>query len=195
MGRIKSAWEIALERTENIEVDAEKIRHSANIEAIRKIAGAYLLSDEDTEESTREKLLQYGSDDKREALGQTIINALSLPQEEKSDDKKAQRLSFLLSIAVPSGDEIQDFLGQVLAHIAQYPVHREQLMNQLKEQFEPMLREKEEKLRAQYGEAPHLSLENDKEYRKVANQYLERLRDQYQEALDDAKKQLKEALS
>lgn len=58
-----------------------------------------------------------------------------------------------------------------------------------------MLREKEEKLRAQYGEAPHLSLENDKEYRKVANQYLERLRDQYQEALDDAKKQLKEALS
>lgn len=34
MGRIKSAWEIALERTENIEVDAEKIRHSANIEAI-----------------------------------------------------------------------------------------------------------------------------------------------------------------
>ena len=96
MGRIKSAWEIALERTENIEVDAEKIRHSANIEAIRKIAGAYLLSDEDTEESTREKLLQYGSDDKREALGQTIINALSLPQEEKSDDKKAQRLSFLL---------------------------------------------------------------------------------------------------
>lgn len=54
MGRIKSAWEIALERTENIEVDAEKIRHSANIEAIRKIAGAYLLSDEDTEESTRE---------------------------------------------------------------------------------------------------------------------------------------------
>ena len=51
MGRIKSAWEIALERTENIEVDAEKIGHSANIEAIRKIAGAYLLSDEDTEES------------------------------------------------------------------------------------------------------------------------------------------------
>lgn len=97
MGRIKSAWEIALERTENIEVDAEKIRHSANIEAIRKIAGAYLLSDEDTEESTREKLLQYGSDDKREALGQTIINALSLPQEEKSDDKKAQRLSLSMS--------------------------------------------------------------------------------------------------
>lgn len=25
MGRIKSAWEIALERTENIEVDAEKM--------------------------------------------------------------------------------------------------------------------------------------------------------------------------
>ena len=53
MGRIKSAWEIALEKTESIEVDENKIRHNANIDAIRRKAGAYLLSDEDTEESTK----------------------------------------------------------------------------------------------------------------------------------------------
>ena len=56
MGRIKSAWEIALEKTESIEVDENKIRHSANIDAIRRKAGAYLLSDEDTEESTKTEL-------------------------------------------------------------------------------------------------------------------------------------------
>ena len=55
-----------------------------------------------------------------------------------------------------------------------------------------MLREKEERMRAQYGEAPHLTFENDKECREMANKYLERLQDQYQKTLDDAKEQLKE---
>ena len=45
MGRIKSAWEIALEKTESIEVDENKIRHNADIDAIRRKAGAYLLGD------------------------------------------------------------------------------------------------------------------------------------------------------
>ena len=49
------------------------------------------------------------------------------------------------------------------------------MMDQLKSQFEPMLREKEEKMRAQYGECPHLTFENDKECREMANKYLERL--------------------
>ena len=41
MGRIKSAWEIALEKTESIDVDENKIRHSANIDAIRRKALIY----------------------------------------------------------------------------------------------------------------------------------------------------------
>ena len=59
MGRIKSAWEIALEKTEAIEVDENKIRHNANIDAIRRIAGAYLLNEEDTEESTKNNLMKF----------------------------------------------------------------------------------------------------------------------------------------
>ena len=61
-----------------------------------------------------------------------------------------------------------------------------------KSQFEPMLKEKEERMRQQYGEAPHLTMENDKECREMANKYLERLQKQYQDTLDDAKQQLKE---
>lgn len=192
MGRIKSAWEIALEKTESIEVDANKIRHNANIDAIRRKAGAYLLSEEDTEENTKSELMKYSQEDLKEALGQTIINSLSLPQTEMGESKKPQRLSFLLSIALPGNTEVANFLSDVLNHMAQYPKHREQMMEQLKSQFEPMLRDKEERMRAQYGEAPHLTFENDKECREMANKYLERLQDQYQKTLDDAKEQLKE---
>lgn len=194
MGRIKSAWEIALEKTEAIEVDAEKIRHNANIDAIRRIAGAYLLGDEDREEKTAEELAKYKESDVREALSQTILNSLSLPLTEEEGSKKPQRLSFLLSIALPGNNGIQNLLGQILGHMAQYPQHKKQLMEQLKSQFEPMLKEKEERMRQQYGEAPHLTFETDKECREMANKYLERLRDQYQGTLDEAKNELREAL-
>ena len=193
MGRIKSAWEIALEKTEAIEVDEERIRHNGRIDAIRRKAGAYLLSEEDKEEETKTDLASYDEKTLREALGQTILNSLSLPlSEDNIDPKKGERLSFLLSLALPGNDEAQSFLSDILKHTSQYPLHKKQLLDQLKDQFEPMLKEKEERMRQQYGESVHLSFENDKECREMANKYLERLRDQYQGTLDDAKNQLKE---
>ena len=195
MGKIKSAWEIALEKTESIEIDENRIRHNATIDAIRRIAGSYLLSDEDTEEKTAAALAAYGDEDLKEALGQSIINSISLPLTDEEESKKPQRLAFLLSIALKGNGEAEDFLSQILAHVSQYPKHRKQLMEQLKSQFEPMLKEKEERMRQQYGEAPHLTMENDKECREMANKYLERLQKQYQDTLDDAKQQLKELFS
>lgn len=192
MGKIKSAWEIALEKTESIEIDENRIRHNATIDAIRRIAGSYLLSDEDTEEKTAAALAAYSDEDLKEALGQSIINSISLPLTDEEESKKSQRLAFLLSIALKGNGEAEDFLSQILTHVAQYPKHRKQLMEQLKSQFEPMLKEKEERMRQQYGEAPHLTMENDKECREMANKYLERLQKQYQDTLDDAKQQLKE---
>ena len=192
MGKIKSAWEIALEKTESIEIDENRIRHNATIDAIRRIAGSYLLSDEDTEEKTAAALAAYSDEDLKEALGQSIINSISLPLTDEEESKKPQRLAFLLSIALKGNGEAEDFLSQILTHVAQYPKHRKQLMEQLKSQFEPMLKEKEERMRQQYGEAPHLTMENDKECREMANKYLERLQKQYQDTLDDAQQQLKE---
>ena len=195
MGKIRSAWEIALEKSEQIVVDEERIRHNADIDAIRRKAGAYLLSEEDKEEETRKELEKYDGKTLKEALAQTILNSLSLPlTEDNISAKKEERLSFLLSLALPSSPEAQNFLSDILRHTSQYPAHKKQMLEQLKSQFQPMLQEKEERMREQYGEAPHLTFENDKECREMANKYLERLRDQYQGTLDDAKNQLKELL-
>lgn len=88
MGKIKSAWRIAQEKIESIQVDEAKIRHNANIDAIRRIAGSYLLSDDDSKEKTKESLKSNSQDEIKEALGHTIINSLSLPQTENADEKK-----------------------------------------------------------------------------------------------------------
>ena len=46
MGRIKSALEIAMEKTENIAIDENKIRINQENERIRRIAGEYLAKEE-----------------------------------------------------------------------------------------------------------------------------------------------------
>ena len=57
MGKIRSAWEIALEKTADIQLDKEKYQHDAKLAKIRKIAGGYLSDDEgkSLEEITKEE--------------------------------------------------------------------------------------------------------------------------------------------
>ena len=45
MGKIKSAWEIALEKTEGITIDKDKFRHGEDVAKARRIAGSYLTGD------------------------------------------------------------------------------------------------------------------------------------------------------
>ena len=58
-----------------------------------------------------------------------------------------------------------------------------------------MLAEKEERLRAQYGQSVKLKAENDKEFIELATKNLERLQEQYEKSLEGAKDQLRSLLS
>lgn len=192
MGKIKSAWEIALEKTENIVVDEDKIRHSQAIDKIRRIAGAYLLSEEDDKDKNLEELKSYTNKELKEALERTIINNLSLPLDEVEDDR-FERTGNLLSIVANRDEQTLTLYSQITNLLKQYPVHRKQLIDQMKTQFEPMLREKEAQMREQYGQDVHLSLETDKEFAQVVRQNLDKLEAQYQQTLDGARENLKQA--
>lgn len=194
MGKIKSAWEIALERTENIVIDAEKIRHNEATDKIRRIAGAYLLEEVEDREKLQEDLSKFSLEDIKNALGKTILNGLTLPSEEVTDNR-FERLEVLLTIATKENENQSNELFEQIANLLkQYPMHRKQLLEQMKAQFEPMLREKEAQMKEQYGQEVHLSLETDKEFAQVARQNLDKLEMQYQQTLDGAKAQLKEFL-
>ena len=189
MGKIKSAWEIALEKTEDIVVDENKIRHNQKINSIRRAAGTFLISDSPDESKLKEDLSNYNADELKEALTLNIINGLVLPSDIVSDDR-FDRLKVLLSIISKNGNSIELF-DRIVELLKQYPQHKNQLTDQMKAQFEPMLREKEAQMKEQYGQEVHLNLEEDKEFLQVARQNLEKLEGQYQQTLDGAKEQLK----
>lgn len=193
MGRIKSAWEIALERTDDIEIDYDRIRRNESLDKIRRAAGSYLVEETADNEDLREKLAEYPIDDLREALSSLVINKLSLPSEEVDDDRY-QRLSFIISLIANREDTLELF-GQIAGFLMQYPMHKKQLIEQMKAQFEPLLREKEAKMKEQYGESIHLSLEQDKEFLEMLKKNLERLDEQYNSTLSEAKEQLKSCIS
>ena len=187
MGRIRSAWEIALERTESIEVDENKIRLNAKIEEIRKIAGAFL-SSEERDLSKLEKLDAYDRDEIKQGLKIALMGSVTLSAN-KIPSERLERL-IILSSYVFKDEESYSLYGKLLQLVAQYPEHREQLVQQLEETLEPELRQKEAMMKEQYGQEVHLSLEDDKEMMEIIKSNLDKLNRQYEELIKGAKEKL-----
>ena len=195
MAKIKSAWEIALERTENIQIDREKLKKDENIKKARLCAGAYLNDEENKGESLVDDLKAINDDDAvKKALKLTALQNLTLASDTVLT-VRYERILYLISLCCGSNQNIMELANQIVGFCKQFPEHRKQLVDQLKEQFAPMLSQKAAQLKAQYGQDVPVSLENDPEFLKIANQQLERLQKQYDETLAEAKAQLEAALA
>ena len=194
MGKIKSAWEIALEKTEGITIDKDKFRHGEDVAKARRIAGSYLTGDETDAEKLKKELEAVEPSARKEALTASILSSLSLPQEEVVDNR-FEKTKVLASIASNDDPNVMGLVGELADFLMQYPKHRKDLVEKMKEQFRPVLDEKEAKLRAQYGQDVHIAPETDKEFLEVASKNLERLQAQYDATLQNAKKQLQDMLS
>lgn len=195
MGRIRSAWEIALEKTQDIEIDKTKLEKENNITAARTLAGRYLNYDEEMNEDALKKEYEKiaGLDGVRDGIRTSIMQNLTLPSETVLNDRY-ERLETLASLISGNDSQVMSLMRQITAFLKQYPEHQKQLYEQLKEHFRPMLEEKAQQLREKYGQDIPLSLENDKEFVQVANKQLEELRKQYESNLDAAKSQLETIL-
>lgn len=193
MGKIRSAWEIALEKTENMEIDHEKIKHNAEVDSIRRIAGTYITGDEASDEGIKEKLSSYSPSVLREALSQTILNSIVLSQDDTGLSEKTEKIGALIRIAFHN-PEILGYYIEISQHMSDYPKHKEELIKKLKEQIEPMLRQKEVAMREKYGESIHLTIENDKESMEMVKSYIDRLNTQYHDTLDTAKAEMEKLM-
>ena len=162
LGKIRSAWEIALEKTQDISVDKEKFKALEELENARKAIGAYLNDDDRKEEDLETVLKETPEDTKKEALRKAILGSISL-NISPDDSEIWNKLKYLASLAADN-PEIPAFIDQIAAYVKQYPEHRKALVEKLKAQFAPMLEEKEQELSRKYGQEVHLSLDNDKEF-------------------------------
>lgn len=194
MGKIKSAWEIALEKTEGITIDKEKMKYQSDVEKARRAAGSYMLADKADDEAFITNLKDIDPKAMKEGLLMTADANISLPESEEGNEERFRRIKTIIAIASDNNSNALALTDELIGFLNQYPLHRKDLVEKMKAQYKPILDEKSEKLSKQYGQDIHLTYENDKEFMEAASKNLERLENQYQQTVRNAKAQLKQMI-
>ena len=181
MGEIKSALELALERTNNVQGDKKLIEKNNAIDEGRKAAFEYM-EKKDAKETTLEKLIKESSKEKqqwlREGMFKVLISNLKLPDDESSFDKINKIRDGFAAIAEDKKDIIFLF-SQVEQVFKQYLENKKSIIENLNNNFEQKLKEKEEALSKQLGTNVTLKPENDPEYKEYLHKVTNQLDQQY----------------
>ncbi|MDX9823455.1 MULTISPECIES: DUF6657 family protein [unclassified Sphaerochaeta] len=196
MAIIKSAWELALEKAENLQVDPVKIKRDLKVKEGRQLAGTFLSDIDATKESTKKQYDAVPIEDKeafKEGMALTMLSNLALPRSAAFKESFAKVLD--LGMILGEGNEqLEQLLGQLEGFFSQYLENQEDLVERLKQQYAPALQQKEAQLRKQYGPNFTLRPEQDPEFMKLLDKQLSQLDDQYTNILTQAKLQIKELL-
>lgn len=195
MALLKSAWEIALERTEGIEADPEKIKRDAAINEGRRLAGTYL-SEIENDGAQLEKTYTDADPAEREllkrGLAATVVLNVALPQ---SDDYELRiaKMRHIAEVIDGKGSESVQLIAQISQFMGKYLQARDSLLERAKQQYEPMYADKKERMMQKYGKTTNLPLDQDPEFLQLLQKSYNQLSGQYQQVLDQAKSQLKAA--
>ena len=194
MSLLKSAWEIALERTENIQADPDKIKKETVLNDGRRLAGAFLLADSPDPEPIEKAYSSCDATDKpimREGIARTILLNIALPQT-MDFETRFDRLLYLAELIEEGDPNPLQMLGQIKQFLQKYLSARDSLADRMKQQYQGMFDEKQERMMQKYGKGINSAIEQDPEYIKLVQKGYAQISAQYQQALGDAKEQLKQ---
>ncbi|MEM5947438.1 DUF6657 family protein [Spirochaetia bacterium 38H-sp] len=193
MGEIKSALEKALERAASIKPDKEKLEESQYITEGKQLAAKILSGEEADIKKELKKYKGKQSNWVKKGFADTIIGNLKLPQEKED----LQQLSTLLKALKPiaaQADMIPAVEQQLTQFFTQYLKTVEQYRQAIKQQYSGRLREKEAQLSQQLGREVKISPEADPEYQAIIRQNLAPIEEQYQQHMQQIRKELKQLL-
>jgi len=194
MGKIKSALELALEKTADLKTDKSAVKKNMIIREGKVAVSGFL---EDASRSDlHEKLQSYKGEELewfKTGVVDTILANLTLPRLE-ADLNRLTPLSEALSLLSGSKEEVEGTFEQLNQLFSQYLSNLDQLEDALKKQYEPQLRQKEMKLRQQTGQDVQLRPEQDPEFMQILSEQLSRMDQQYNDVLKQAKEQIKQGI-
>lgn len=192
MSQLKSAWEIALEKTEDIQADPEKIRHDELVTEGRRLAGTYITSAKGDFSAVKKAYLSAPAQERnllQQGIAMTILHNIALPQATDYEEriKRMKRLAELID------GQSSQLITQIGQFMGKYLQARDSLLERAKQQYKPVYQQKRERLMQKYGRGVALPpLEQDPEFLQLVQNSYAQLTSQYQQVLDQAKEQLKQ---
>lgn len=191
MSLIKSAYELAMEKTEGLTVDKEALKREASFKKGRGLGMKALT--EGVEFFSKEwAVLREEKDGVKEEARRGVLEAflstLNLKVYPEGDLGPQYPLGALLEAL--NGKKPGKALEQVQELLAQFREDAVQLKGAIIQQLGPRLKQRAEQMAAQAGVQMKYVMERDPEFLKVLNQNLDKLREQYQPHLDQFKADL-----
>ena len=187
MGKIKSALEIALERTESVKSDKDSIGHFASKQKGKKLANEFL---EGTVKSLEEEIKKTSAEDQaslKQGLFDVLISQITLPLV-KDDIKRIGTAAQGLH-AIIGGKRFGEIAKQLVQIVNQYLDEADQYEEAIKRQYAPKLRQKEEELSRRFGRNVKIDPFQDPEFVAFFNQNINALKANYQAAVDQVREE------
>ncbi len=190
MAIIKSAYEIAMENSKDIQGDKELVEANKLREEGKKMVSRLL-----DEPSFDIKAALKGYDAKklplvREGLMQSLLANLVLPADEFTQ-KNTKRIGQAISAMVSDARKVSLIFSQLENFFNEYLDERKRVVEAVERQYGPKLRKKEEELSRQLGRPVKINPAADPEYQALVRQYLSQLDAKYGEVLDGAKEEIR----
>lgn len=195
MAMIKSALEIALERTKDLKADpAALAANEAKLEG-KRLAGEYLANPSEVDFAAafakvpkdRRDMVRSGAFDVFMSRIQLPVTSFGNPEEDLAPLSQGLRTLN----ATPFGEKkIQTIFEQLGGFLKQYLDDAKRVEEAIRKQYAPRLKQKEQEMSARMGRQVRIDPMNDPEFAAFYKQNVGQMRAQYQEALDNAKADL-----
>jgi hypothetical protein len=189
MAKIKSALEIALEKTESVQVDRGSIGQFEAKQKGKKLANDFLAG---TVESLKDDLVKGSADEQaslKQGLFDVLISRISLPQT-KDDVQFVERAGQGL-LAIVKEKRFADIISQFNQLMSQYLDETAQYEEAIMRQYAPKLRQKEEALSRRMGRPVKLDPFQDPEFAAFYNQNISGLKANYETAVEQVREEAK----
>jgi hypothetical protein len=190
MAEIKSALEIALERTKGVEADKEALAANQFITEGKKAVSRYLSEDN---VDLKQTLAGYGGKEAswvKEGIFQALAANLKLPYDELAlvATKKAGK-GFGALVNDPK--KLGRLLVQMEQFLADYLQERHRLVEAVEKKYAPLLRQKEEEMSRQMGARVKIDPAMDPQFQKLLRDNLALLEERYGEVLEQVRQELR----
>jgi hypothetical protein len=178
MGRIKSALEIALERTESVKSDKASIEQYDARQRGKKAANEFLNDPNIKIEDEFKKTPKDQLASLKQGLFDVLISQITLPV--TPEDKKRVETAGKGLQTVINNSHFAGLFKQLVQAVSQYLDQAAQYEEAIQRQYAPKLRQKEEELSRRMGREVRLDPFQDPEFTAFYNQHMNALKGNYE---------------
>lgn len=187
MGIIKTALEIALEKTEGVKSDKSSIDQFEAKQHGKRLANAFLAGEADGMVEELKKTPDAHRESVKQGIFDIMVSQITLPAG-KDDEQRIEKAGKGLA-AVIDNKQFTVLYQHLLQIISRYLQEVSQYEKAIHQQYAPKLRHKEEELSRRLGRDIHIDPFQDPEFIAFYNQQMNSLKGNYEPVIEQAREE------